>query len=332
MKNRLIWADALKGLLIILVVLGHAIQYVPGGGVDNGNHLFAYIYSFHMPAFFAVSGWFAGEASKEKIVRRIHQLLIPYVLWALLFFLWHDNLTVNTLWLMVKKPDSSYWFLWVLFWIYVIFSFTQIVASRFRWNEMRTLAAVCVVLVAIMAVGNIRVMGMQFISYYFVFYFMGYCFRHLELKPLHGKKTLLAFTVVWAFLGWYWQMSHVPSIMKWVTFLPSSLVIQGYRFVTAFLALSVILSVVPKYLDKDTWVTRLLVRLGYISLGIYTFHLLITNSVISFIRQFIPNINNNLLIFVSFVLLTVVSFICVSLISKNKVLSKYLLGKLYIKN
>lgn len=32
MKNRLIWADALKGLLIILVVLGHAVQYVVGGG------------------------------------------------------------------------------------------------------------------------------------------------------------------------------------------------------------------------------------------------------------------------------------------------------------
>lgn len=119
MKNRLIWADALKGLLIILVVLGHAVQYVVGE-VDCGNHLFAYIYSFHMPAFFAVSGWFAGEASYEKIVRRIHQLLIPYVLWALLFFLWHNNLTVNTLWLMVIKPDSSYWFLWVLFWIYLI--------------------------------------------------------------------------------------------------------------------------------------------------------------------------------------------------------------------
>ena len=298
------------------------------GGVDNGNHLFAYIYSFHMPAFFAVSGWFAGEASKEKIIRRIHQLLIPYVLWALLYYLSLGKLSANELLQIVIRPSNSYWFLWVLFWINVIFILTQMVASRLQWNEMKSLAAVCVVLVAIMAVWNIRVLGVQFISFYFVFYFMGYCFRHLELKPLHGNKNLLAFTVVWAFLGWYWQMSHMPSIMKWVTFLPSSLAIQGYRFVTAFLALSVILSVVPRYLDKDTWVTRTLVRFGYISLGIYTFHLLITNSVISLISQFIPQIDNNLLIFTSFILLTLVSFPCVSLISKNKVLAKYLLGKL----
>lgn len=295
--------------------------------MDNGSHLFAYIYSFHMPAFFAVSGWFAGEASKKKLVRRMRQLLVPYGIWTIIFILFNEKLNINSFVQIVITPDRCYWFLWALFWINGIFIITQMVASLFRWNEMRTLAEVSVALVAIMAVGNIRVLGVQFISYYFVFYFMGYCFRHLALKPLHGKKTLLAFTVVWAFLGWYWQMSHVPSIMKWVTFLPSSLVIQGYRFVTAFLALSVILSVVPKYLDKDTCVTRLLVRFGYISLGIYTFHILITNSVISLIRQIIPNIGNNLLIFASFLLLTVVSLLCVSLISKHKVLAKYLYGK-----
>lgn len=197
---------------------------------------------------------------------------------------------------------------------------------------MRTLAAVCVVLVAIMAVGNIRVFGMQFITYYFIFYYMGYCLHNLRFKFLYNNKILVSFAVAWIFLGWYWQMSHVPAIMKWVTFLPSSLVIQGYRFVTAFLALSVIFSIAPRYLDSDTWITRRLVRFGYLSLGIYTFHLLIIKSVMSLFRQFLPNIDNNLLIFVSFILLTVASFICVSLISRNKVLAKYLLGKLYIKN
>lgn len=189
------------------------------------------------------------------------------------------------------------------------------------------LAAVCLVLVAVMAVGNIRVMGMQYITFYFIFYFIGYCFRNFGLKFLNNNSVLVAFAVAWIFLGWYWQMSHVPAIMKWVTFLPSSLVIQGYRFVTAFLALSVIFSIAPRYLDSDTWITRRLVRFGYISLGIYTFHLLIIKSVMSLFRQFLPNIDNNLLIFVSFILLTVASFICVSLISRNKVLAKYLLGK-----
>ncbi len=54
----MIWADSLKGWLMILVIIGHAIQTVVGGEC-NENHLWNIIYSFHMPAFMAVSGWFA---------------------------------------------------------------------------------------------------------------------------------------------------------------------------------------------------------------------------------------------------------------------------------
>lgn len=54
--KRLLWADSLKGILIILVVLGHAIQETLKSGCFD-NHLWNYIYSFHMPAFMAVSGF-----------------------------------------------------------------------------------------------------------------------------------------------------------------------------------------------------------------------------------------------------------------------------------
>ncbi len=56
-KQRLIWADSLKGILIVLVVLGHAIQGVYGEDVES-NRIWNIIYSFHMPAFFAISGFF----------------------------------------------------------------------------------------------------------------------------------------------------------------------------------------------------------------------------------------------------------------------------------
>ena len=56
--KRLIWADSLKGWLIILVVLGHAIQYTVGNGSES-CHLWSLIYSFHMPAFVAISGFLA---------------------------------------------------------------------------------------------------------------------------------------------------------------------------------------------------------------------------------------------------------------------------------
>lgn len=66
MKNnsRLLWADSLKGLLMILVILGHAIQvYMPEACFHN--HVWNLIYSFHMPAFMTVSGYFAYRVHRN---------------------------------------------------------------------------------------------------------------------------------------------------------------------------------------------------------------------------------------------------------------------------
>lgn len=68
-KKRIIWADSLKGWLMILVIVGHAIQTIMNEGCSN-DHVFNLIYSFHMPAFMAVSGWFAYRSN--KIVGRIY--------------------------------------------------------------------------------------------------------------------------------------------------------------------------------------------------------------------------------------------------------------------
>ncbi|NBK97190.1 MAG: hypothetical protein EOM50_04120 [Erysipelotrichia bacterium] len=65
-KERLIWADSLKGWLMILVIIGHAIQNILGEGC-NSNHIWNLIYSFHMPAFMAVSGWMCYRSNRNKV-------------------------------------------------------------------------------------------------------------------------------------------------------------------------------------------------------------------------------------------------------------------------
>lgn len=58
-KKRIEWVDAYKGLLILSVILGHAIQEtlkVRGIGFED-NIWRNLIYSFHMPAFMAMSGY-----------------------------------------------------------------------------------------------------------------------------------------------------------------------------------------------------------------------------------------------------------------------------------
>lgn len=63
-NSRLLWADSLKGLLMILVILGHAIQGCKPEECFH-NHVWNLIYSFHMPAFMAVSGYFAYRVQRN---------------------------------------------------------------------------------------------------------------------------------------------------------------------------------------------------------------------------------------------------------------------------
>ncbi len=73
-NQRIQWIDAVKGLLILSVILGHAIQEtlkVRGIGFED-NLWRNIIYSFHMPAFMAISGYLAphvniGWGGKKKI-------------------------------------------------------------------------------------------------------------------------------------------------------------------------------------------------------------------------------------------------------------------------
>lgn len=50
--------DFAKGVLILLVVIGHAIQFVTYHNLDFwGDPFFKAIYMFHMPLFMAIAGY-----------------------------------------------------------------------------------------------------------------------------------------------------------------------------------------------------------------------------------------------------------------------------------
>lgn len=85
MKTRIDYIDNVKGILILLVVLGHCIE--------GEAYLKTVIYSFHMPAFFIISGILLNYSSAVGknfgafLLSRIRQLLIPYILFEFLGYL-----------------------------------------------------------------------------------------------------------------------------------------------------------------------------------------------------------------------------------------------------
>lgn len=141
-KKRIIWIDSIRGVLIILVVLGHAIQSSLRDACFQ-NHLWNLIYSFHMPAFMAISGWFAFSTTTKNInvglcKRRFDQLMVPYLSWSLLRYVISMDYSIENLSRIVIDPDSYFWFLWVLFWIKVIFILNQKIAERYHMDEIFT--------------------------------------------------------------------------------------------------------------------------------------------------------------------------------------------------
>lgn len=156
---RLAWVDAAKGLAILLVILGHALNGVKDAGLADAagvvNGASYYIYTFHMAAFFFLSGLFLAPRTARQgygVLAKIPVNLIwPYLLWGWLL-LAVQLVTENylnrplgpsgvDLFLDVwRSPPGPFWYIYVLI-------FYQIVAVVFlRLRAMLWLAPLAVVL------------------------------------------------------------------------------------------------------------------------------------------------------------------------------------------
>lgn len=91
MKERIDYYDRAKGLLILLVVIGHVVQYAnPAYNIVPYVLAQSLINSFHMSAFFVISGMLLNnEQWRAKrwgdfLQRRVVTLLIPYCFFELI--------------------------------------------------------------------------------------------------------------------------------------------------------------------------------------------------------------------------------------------------------
>lgn len=340
-KQRLIWADSLKGWLMILVILGHAIQMILGKGC-NENHLWNFIYSFHMPAFMAVSGWLAYRVTANykpidcnklgcSCKRRSYQLLIPYLAWSILQFLLSGDYSLGRLSKMVLYPDTYFWFLWVLFWICVVFTFAQWLATKCKINEMLTIGGLCMLLLGLMIGMEIRIFGFQFLAYYFLFYTIGYCLHKYEdaivLEVLRKALAIITMTILWVFLASGWTMQGLPVWMPAIPHVPDSLLQYAFRGFTALVAIVVIISTAPLLVNGKNKLNNWICQLGVVSLGLYVVHLSLVGSVAKWVKIYYPELEMGQFILV-FVITFTLSYLVVWLLQKNKYAARVFLGKL----
>lgn len=142
MAKRLDWIDQARGLSIFLVVYGHNFPtYEP------------YIYSFHVPLFFLISGMFhPREVTLPVVIKRAKMILVPYFFWAFaLFLFWvfigrkfgessEASLSVwdNFLGIFYAQGGQQYmdwgiplWFLPCIFLVFILFSLIKRIERPF---------------------------------------------------------------------------------------------------------------------------------------------------------------------------------------------------------
>ena len=81
-KKRIAWIDIARGIAIIAVIAGHSLgNYWP-------NYLGNFLFAFHMPIFFILSGYLYHEQSQKRLTEKnFFNLLVPYIATVFIAFI-----------------------------------------------------------------------------------------------------------------------------------------------------------------------------------------------------------------------------------------------------
>ena len=200
-KGRSKEIDAARGVGIILVVLGHCIRGMAGGHLGE-NVIFKtlddFLYSFHMPLIFFISGVvslkilnFDREHRHNYIKSRFIRLMIPYIIVTLLYtpFILLLSKFANSPYDIKKFPlvllgQSPYGVLWFSYSLFLIQAFAGKFANE---NNLPLMIFVSPVILSVMnAFTNKTGINLYSISNAFIncpFFMLGIWFGKQNCPP-----------------------------------------------------------------------------------------------------------------------------------------------------
>lgn len=318
MKDRNRTIDILRGIAVLAVLLGHAIQR---GLIINyeTNFLFKIIYSFHMPLFVVLSGYslcrYTKKYDKNFILKKFKQLVIPTFIWSyIIYFVRNFNFVgikdfinfpqsfLAYTKLLLLHPDYVIWFLYTIFiCIFIIFIGKLI----FKENEKRLTFLMISIAITLFFLPSFitNFFGIYRLKLYFPIFIFGYFLAKYSNKLLpYLKKLFLPSILCYIILFNFYNVS-IDSIFV-------------YYGISCFAI--VILYNISFYIIRNDTLTKYLTFFSNHSLQIYLLQCICLNIGIAtgYIR-----------IFSIFISATTISSLLAYLISKNKTLNSILFGK-----
>lgn len=207
MKKRNVAIDIAKGIGILLVIIGHGA--IPSWSKDA-------IFSFHMPLFFILSGYFfRSETPLVRMRKDAKRLLLPYIVTIAAITLYmvaihqvikHDGwyYIVNTLLFWIYPTGAPgglnfsgpVWFLFALFWTKGTFTLIEKVHNRWFYPILAFIAFAPFYLYHLIGRDLPLAISQGLIS--IVFFWGGYEWKRHELTPGGSRfKAMLICAVLW---------------------------------------------------------------------------------------------------------------------------------------
>lgn len=280
-RSRINWIDFGKGLAIFLVLMGHVLLGLyQSEKFPSWNNvllvIIAQLYIFHIPVFFALSGYFFKPLSNIKEFldyskKKTIVLGIPYIFYSIIHFCLQKiaggtvrvPTTIFDLINIYKHPLGVSWYIYVLWSILMIYGLLSIVIKKRRMLLLISVFAYCCTLFVqtdIYIIQRTLVWG--------VFFLLGSVLSEIQLDRMDAKKFLLFFIPFDLIYMLAWLLFYeVDSKKDYVSY--SNPGLWGIAFVVCILFAFIIF---PKIENKGPRIFDYFSKYGKDSLGIYIIH------------------------------------------------------------
>ena len=323
-SKRLEEIDIMKGIAIILVVMGHVLSWAyndflpilrQDGWDYNQIVLWKFIYSFHMPLFVFVSGLVAFNPAKEyhkvDILKRLITYLVPFFVVSLMLFLYRGG-NLFSLWYFRTLAEF----------VIILFILEKITNKMF--GHFNIYSAILIIFL--------------FIAFFKCFGFLMKNYPALDYIFDRGHIGLARFFI----FGWF--IRRYPIIKRYIVNDYVFAVSAIFEFV--YLRLNFYASILPAIVGiifvlnlsnilVNTRYSKCLTFLGHRTMEIYAFHLFFTFSIFEIGDFFISEASVNFpsavmaqLIYAILFSAIAISLVLIlgTLIKKSRLLSFFLLG------
>ena len=282
--KRIEYIDYAKCFAILFIVVGHIIQSFSVWSTDDP--LFKFIYSFHVPLFFFLSGYVA-QMTREKgfskgvrsfLLRKIETLLLPFLIWSLVINRYVDILSPQPTVLEVfQSPDRGTWFLLSLFLVQVACT------PLLRYQKWYVIALNIIAL----AVCSYYINSFFYLNYmHWMPYVVGLIvakWNKFVLSPMLATLALIIFMVC--------EILHPHPVM-------------------ASISLGIALLYVCGQIKADNAISRQVLSIGQNTLGIYVLHYFFIWAVGHNVID-MSGLHNTLTLTVLMIIAFVISIVCV---------------------